>query len=372
MLFVLLPRVRVQTSQMTRTATVVTQVQRLVPSSSEITNPHDISICWTTMLRFWRLPSHIAHFPGANPVSIEKKDFARLQADDFLAALKTDGVRYMLLLTKTANDEPLAVMIDRAKRVYEVEVWANEDFFEEGSLYEGELVWEHDALTFIVFDVIRAKGVSCIHLSYRERIQVLYNTILCVSDSHTNESIEHMISEECKFLARNNEYNMHIAPKKCVPKASLAALWNERFQSKHRNDGIIFTLNSACVETGTSTSILKWKPSHSVDVRFELDDKDEWRVLANKNNSSLLIGIEDACGSTPCTFVKNKLLDIVQSRQPCILECVLDVTDERILLNPERERTDKTAPNTVKTIEATIRNARECISCEDLVSLVSG
>lgn len=358
---------------MAQKQTVVTQVQRLVPSRAEITNSEDKAVFWSTMLRFWRLPAHITHFPGANPVSIERKDFPALQTDDFLAALKTDGVRYMLLLTKTGlTGEPNAVMIDRSKRMFEIQIWANEDFFEEGSLYDGELVWEHQLLTFIVFDVIRAKGVSCLHLSYRERMQVVHNTILCVGDSHSDESIEHMIAEECKFLARNNDHDFCIVPKKCVPKAALTALWSERHQSKHRNDGVIFTLNSASVETGTSLSILKWKPTHSIDVRVELDASGRWHAYANKNNSSEFIEIEEALAPTPCRIAPSKLLDVLRSRQPCILECAIHVDDgsDLVLLCPERERTDKPAPNTVKTICATIRNAQENITCEDLLRVV--
>ena len=36
-----------------------------------------------------------------------------------------------------------------------------------------------------------------------------------------------MISEECKFLARNNNNNLRIMPKACVPKAEVAKLWAE-------------------------------------------------------------------------------------------------------------------------------------------------
>lgn len=352
--------------------TILTQVQRLAPSSSEILDETEQAHYWSVILKYWRLPPHIQHFPGANPMSIEKKDFERLETDDFLAALKTDGVRHLLLLTTKPNSaDPITVMVDRAKKMYEVEVWANEDFFQAGSLYDGELVWEQDSMVYIVFDVILAKGVTCAHLSYRERMQILHNTILCVSDSHSDESIEHMISEECKFLARNNDHNLRIIPKKCVPKASLRTLWSERASTNHRNDGVIFTLNSAPVETGTSASILKWKPSHSIDVKFELKEN-VWCVYANMNNSGDIVPIETACDGLRVEIAQSKLLEAIHTRQPCIIECMLQIIDDSHLrLIPERERTDKTAPNTVKTVEATIRNAKENISCDDLIQIVS-
>ncbi len=350
--------------------TIVTQVKRLRPSSSEIVDDFESTHYWQVMLRFWKLPSHIAHFPGANPMSIEEKDFVRLQTDDFLAALKTDGVRHLLLLTTKPNSfDPIAIMIDRAKKMYEVEVWANEDFFHQGSLYDGELVWEADKLVYVVFDVVFVRGVQCARLSYRERMQIVHNTVLCVSESHSHESIEKMIAEESKFWACNNDHGLRMMPKKCVAKASLKTLWNERGTVNHYNDGIIFTLNSARIETGTSASILKWKPSHSIDVRI-VETSSAWQIFANMNNSGELVNITDTIGEYRVQLAPSKLLEAMSSRASCIIECIITVDDRVLILTPERERTDKTAPNTLNTIHATIRNARENITSDTLISLV--
>lgn len=353
--------------------TVVTHVKRLSPSRSEIVDEYERLHYWSIMLRFWKLPGHIMHFAGANPMSIEQHDFARLKSDDFLAALKTDGVRHLLLMTTKPNSlDPIAIMIDRAKNMFEIEIWANEDFFCSGSLYDGELVWEQECLVYIVFDVILAKGVCCSQLSYRERITILHNTILCTGDMHTDDSIEAMINEESKFLARNNDSGLRITPKKIVPKASLRSLWEERGQCGHRNDGIIFTLNSAPVETGTSASILKWKPSHSIDIRVETrDDGLNWKMYANMNHSGELCDITESIGADKPVLIRTKLLEAIRARQPCIIECLIALKEDEVIhLIPERERTDKTSPNTINTIEATIRNARENISSADLIRLV--
>lgn len=350
--------------------TVVAQVRRLVPSSSEINDEYESSYYWSMMLKYWKLPAHIRHFPGANPMSIEQKDFDRLQTDDFLAALKTDGVRHLLLLTcKPNSTDPIAIMIDRTKKMYEVEIWANEDFFALGSLFDGELVWENNSLVYIVFDVIHAKGVQCSRLCYRERMQILHNTILCVSNSHSDESIENMISEESKFLARNNDNELRVLPKKCVAKANLQTLWHDRAHTCHGNDGVIFTLNNSPVETGTCASILKWKPSHSIDVLVKKNGKTVG-IYGNMNNSGDLSDITESVDGLRTHFVCNKLLDAIVPRMPCIIECRLTIDGNTLILTAERERTDKTSPNTMNTIEATIRNTRENISSDDLIKLV--
>lgn len=352
--------------------TIVTHQRPLIPSNSTILDEFEQSTYWTTLLSFWKLPGHIRHFPGSNPMSIEQKDFERLASDDFLAALKTDGVRFLLMLTCKPNSvDPIAIMIDRKRTMYEVEIWANEDFFYRGSLYDGELVWENNNLTFVVFDVVLAKGVQCTRLSYRERMQVLHNTILCVSNSHSDSSIDQMISEESKFLARNNDHNLRIIPKKCVPKSSLRTLWNDRNTTYHRNDGIIFTLNSSPIETGTTSSILKWKPSHSIDV-YMTHQNDEWIMFANHNSSGELVNLRDHIPNYRINLRHSRLLEAVRPRQPCIMECIIIMdTAQEIDLVAERERTDKSAPNTISTISATIRNAIENIASDDLIKLVN-
>lgn len=349
---------------------IVTQIKRLCPSASPISETVEISQFWGAILTFWGLPRHMTYFPGANPMSIERSDFGRLRAEDFMVALKTDGVRHLLLLTcKPGTADPIAIMVDRAKRMYEIEVWAHEDFFQKGSLYDGELVWENSSLVFVVFDVMYSQGVRCTALSYRERMQIIHNTILCIGKSHSDDSIERMLEEECKFLARGNAHNLTLVPKKCVPKGNILQLWSDRQTSTHRNDGIIFTLNGAPVSTGTCPAILKWKPAHSVDLRVELT-AGRWRLFGNANHSSDLEDITDGLDGATVTLQEVGLLAVLESRQPCIVECLVEVSPGRIGLIPERERTDKACPNTLKTIRATVLNAVENIDIEELSELV--
>jgi len=356
------------------TDTIIMQVQRLRPSSSIITNPSEQSYYWNKMLSMWNLPSHIKHFPGANPTSIERTDLSRLKTDDFIASLKSDGVRYMLLLTIKPNsiDDPIAIMIDRTKTMYEIEVWANEDYFILGSLYDGELVWEQNSLSFVIFDVVVAKGEGCHNMTYRERLHILQNTILCVSKSHGGDSIEQMIGEESKFLAQNNEYELLIVTKKCVSKENTHELWMKHENNTHRVDGLVFTLNKSPIEIGTSGSILKWKPTHTIDVHVTYTaERDSWKVFANSNVSQDIIEITDAIDEHRVKLVANKLLQTLIGHQPCIVECALALNDGWLTLQPERERADKHAPNSMKTILATIRNVQENISIEDIIRAIA-
>ena len=194
--------------------------------------------------------------------------------------------------------------------MYEIEIWANEEFFNKKSLYDGELVGDAIQLTYVVFDVIQTKGTRCGQLSYKERLMIIHNTILCVSDIHDDDSIENMIHEECRFLARNNEFPLNVKPKRCVSKSNVEELWAESVSSPHKNDGLIFTQNNHPIETGTSSSIFKWKSCHSIDLKFEfLDDK--WIIYCNSNNSSELINITEEVGGIPIVIVEKKFLNAI-------------------------------------------------------------
>ena len=353
---------------------IVAPVKKLCPSNAQITDESEISYYWKTLLQYWKLPTHLKHFPGPNPVSIERKDLKRLEDEDFLIALKTDGVRQLLLLTTRPNSsEPITLMIDRALNMFEIEVWASEEFFIKGSLFDGELVWNNeDNLVFMVFDVVFIKGIRCTKMSYSERLNIINQSILTIDITTENETIEQYILEEDKIIAKNNDDNLQISPKNCIQKFMIKELWSSNDLCLHRNDGVIFTLNSAGITTGTSANIFKWKPSHSIDIKAYYTNK-VWSIKGNDNNSDYEIDISTKCGKYDVVITENKLLNCLENRQPCVIECKIEITNNTVTLTAERERSDKKTANTMKTIEATILNATEHITIEEVfAALKSG
>lgn len=351
--------------------TIVAPILKLQPSNATIEDSDEKKFYWNVVLNYWKLPASFRHFPGPNPISLERMNFANIQNDDFLTALKTDGVRYLLLMTTKPNStEPISLMIDRALNMYEIEVWANEEFFYNGSLLDGELVWNHnETLQFVIFDVVKLKGINCIERTYRDRLQIIHSHILCTDQTMNDDMVEQMVSEEDKFCARNNLYSMQIFPKMCVTKQRLQDLWNGRKNCSHRNDGIIFTLNNADIHTGTSKYIYKWKPSHSIDIKCHFQDG-EWSFFGNDNASDDEVELKFAIPNINMD-PNSKLMQMLEQKGQCVVECLLTVKNDEISLLPERERTDKTSANTMKTIEATIRNAVENISIDELLKVTT-
>ena len=357
---------------MSENSTLVATVQKLQPSNAFIDDEDEKKCYWQIVLDYWKLPKSFNHFPGPNPISLERINFDRLQNEDFLIALKTDGVRYLLVMTTKPNSaEPITLMIDRALNMYEIEIWANEEYFYSGCLLDGELVWNNnEELQFIIFDVVLFKGINCINMNYRDRLQVIHNHILCVDPNLDDETLEKMISEEDKFCARNNKNNLQMFPKMCVSKQRLDDIWQGRKMCSHRNDGIILTLNNCDVHTGTSKDVLKWKPSHSIDIKCYYENS-SWTLYGNDNSSDDEVNITHKIGNYNVNIDMNsKLLQMLQRKLICVVECLILVENNTINLIPERERTDKKTANTMKTIIATIRNAQENIRMEELFEIV--
>lgn len=355
-------------------AAVVTPILKLQPSNTMIEDDFEKKHYWSTLLDFWKLPPNISHFPGPNPISLERTNIEDLNRNDYLVALKTDGVRYLLLMTTKPNStEPISLMIDRVKVMYEVEIWASEEFFYNGCLLDGELVWNSNGdLQFIIFDVVVLKGMNCIDMSYRERLDVINNHILCMDDALDDDVVEKILSEEDKFCARNNSYNLQILPKMCVSKFQIAELWkSSKLTCCHKNDGVIFTLNNAPVHTGTSKYIYKWKPLHSIDVKCLYDRT--WSFFVNANDSDMDIDITETIDTYETSMdLTSNLLQLLERKVECVVECVMNIVGNKIILIPERERSDKKAANTMNTVLKTIKNTQENIQVNELYKITTG
>ena len=100
------------------------------------------------------------------------------------------------------------------------------------------------------------------------------------------------------------------------------------------------------------------------------DETEEWLIYANDNSSDKRIDITHNCRDYDVHLIKNSILNAVISRQPCILECGISIVDNKLHLIPERERSDKNAPNALRTIHATIKNVVENITSEEMIHVM--
>lgn len=348
----------------------------IVPSSTQITDAVENKFYVARLLSIWGYRKQINHFPGCNPVPVDRETLHHLRMHEYVVAYKTDGVRYMLMLTLRPDGAPIALMIDRALIMYEIEVWGNEEFFSEGTLLDGELTWdslEERSLVYLVFDIITAAGERYVHRPFADRLQVIHNTIFRTWTS--NIDTYQCIGEENRIVCRQvSPVPIQFLPKHIVHAANVDDLWRRRGESPYRMDGLLFTRKDAKVASGSSLTMLKWKMDATVDLVCHGDSVAE--LFMNSNTRAELVPLLNL---THCSFtlVSNKITTrhVDQRDSPgavCVIEYLVSTkraapdANVAVTLVPVRERTDKISPNAVTTVDKTIMATLNAVSFPEL------
>lgn len=365
---------------------VLSHSSQLRPSPSEVpigTEEHQALVASACKLA-GIAPSARPRFPGAQPNSIRRSELHELR-NDYLVALKSDGVRYLLLLTRYEG-VPRAVMIDRLLRLYEVEVWANDDYFD-GTLFDGELLWDYAdqcaaRLLYLVFDVYHLRGRSCRALTYAERVEHVHRSVLSETPlpAAPGDALERFLEDEDKVHAVNNPHALRLLPKRVLPAREVGRVWGSRRFAAHMNDGLIFTPLNDRQRT------FKWKLQHTIDLLFDFGGHGGAALSVTPSvralQSSSTVPFESVALERGAPYrvepqrPNNQMVELVvkaeleAGRLPVrvVLECLCDVDrDARLVtLLPIKRRTDKTDPNSVHTATQTLHNVLEDVSCADL------
>ena len=266
--------------------------RKILPSRTRVVAAAEAEAHWADLLAAWGMPPTMGHFPGSHAVPLDRATgrLLRRAGEDepaYVVALKTDGVRYVLFLTTRPDADgvprPVALMIDRGKVMYEVCVWANLDFFEGGSVFDGELAWRvdergqaQDELVFHVFDVVRVRGHLVAGRPFAERLQIIHDSLFRAWKPLADDEAEAYIRDENKVaLMQHDPVRVVCVPKAHFPLAQMQAVWAGRAACGHRVDGLLFTQCQAPMEVGQTRTLLKWKPKHTVDVALRLHADEE-------------------------------------------------------------------------------------------------
>ena len=333
----------------------------LVPSRAVVDTAPEREHFWAALLRAWgvsgpRAKSASFH-PGANPCSLARADLAKLKAGTNVVALKSDGVRYVLFLTRRPGTQaPVALMIDRARAMYEVEVVAQEEYFAEGTVLEGELVWRHPdeaAMLYLVFDAVLVRGERVTHLPFAER---LAKAVQCVRWSEElaalpPDDLEARVAETDSLALVQFDPPIAMRAKHFVAQEHAARVWRDRAEAAHRVDGLILHCAGAPYKCGTATgAVYKWKECHTVDLRGPPPLQ-----AADGPVGEALLG---------------RRVEVLPSRVAVpdgeIAEYHVDVDAATVRLLAMRTRPDKRAPNGRRVVEATVRDALEALTPDDL------
>lgn len=380
---------------------MVTRIEEsdLVPSLTRITDDAEHHYYWTHLLDLWGVPTQMKHFPGSHPVPVNDETLSALHGGDYVVALKTDGVRCLLFLTLQPDKvEPVALMIDRSLTMYEVSIWANYDFFEQGTLYDGELAWNlgadgapNNTMSYCVFDVIAVCGKNVTQCPFAERLQTIHDTLFRAWKTMTDDEMESYVRDEKKVVCRQQHpYSINMVPKACAPFTNVEALWATRNECGQRTDGLLFTCRSAPMAIGRTDKILKWKPHHTIDVGLRRLNGGGWETLVSRSSTAARSSQRKASRRrrddenvgnlriTDTEFVSfadelrrvavvedNDITQNLETHTPeisgneptvYIVECnVVSCNDTHVRLFPTRHRTDKREANAPATIRSTLQ-----------------
>lgn len=336
----------------------------LLPSKSVLDSEDERSKYYTRFTKAWTGSNRRMAQLGSNPVSLSKPMMASLKNHEHVVGLKSDGVRYALYMCLRIDGSPIALMIDRAKNMYEVEVLATEDYFLHESIFEGELVWKKPdevSNVFLVFDVVRLKGELMTNRPFTERLDMverctrLSEDISQIADS---EEIETRVAETDVFVLMSFTPPIAVKPKRFVSVDHVTAVWESRAESQHRVDGLVIHRCDAPYRNGSAfESIYKWKPDHSID----------------------LIGccgrLRHAEGCFDDTTFENMKIVVMPSRvlssDEEVTEYHIDVSEpNKLRLFAMRTRPDKRFPNSLVVIRATVQDCIDNVQPEDIARCV--
>ena len=313
-------------------------------------------------------------FPVHQPRSFRRHELERLNHKQYLVSLKTDGVRYLLLLTRY-NHEPRAVLIDRGMRVREIEVWATDEFFND-TLIDGEMVTERNPANevsdaFLAFDLFACRGRSMEDCVYSERLSGLYSVLLSGTDrTEDTYDLTNTVLDGRKICAAPHKF-FRIAAKAVMSAAYTDHIWEARSASLHMNDGLIFTPNE---DRKSNEPVLKWKPLNTIDVLLRTNPNRPPSVLIRHSNKTRVTSFVDMGNGMKLRLVlePNVLLAslIEQGLVKFVAECACFIKGRVAFITPIRARLDKDTPNHIHVVKETLHNVIESVSARDIIELL--
>lgn len=256
----------------------------LVPGIHAVQHKGKIYHVKSVVSHMWGLGHTRSYNPAPQPVSLSRADLPLLH-HNYMVAEKTDGTRYQLLATRYPDKyggAAVCLLISRKYEMYEIPVIAPESYFE-GTLFDGELVWEYEKgrhipprQVFLAFDVIWKAGTSTSQLPRTERLQIIKDSL----DTGTDDIIlaprnwlekASEWANQGRLVSEGNQYALTFRCKSDLPAKYVGETWQNRDKLKHRSDGLIFTPMTEPIKTGTAWTTFKWKPHHTIDLLWKAE-----------------------------------------------------------------------------------------------------
>ena len=342
----------------------------LTPSYSTVDTAEERDHYWRQMLADWGVAAPRGRgtprgFPGCNPLSLSRAALQTIRSHPYVITLKSDGVRFALYLTTRpdsteAAPRPIALLVDRARNMYEVEVLAPASYFVRRTLLEGELVWQQpdeQQMLLLVFDCLRCRGEPLFQRPFEERHTVAKRCVgpWTAEDAVGDASeVEQRVAESDTIALAHYRPRVVLGVKHFVARTHAAELWRDRAITSHRVDGVILQRADASYTHGTANdaSVLKWKEHSTLD-------------LAGRPGALRAAdGPVSEVGGRVCVVSEDSR--VVADGDDDVVEYLVTVEEERVVLFALRRRPDKTAPNGLRVVAATVQDVVDAVAADEL------
>lgn len=319
------------------------------PKGQLIKNKQFISYLIKTITLHYGVRGNEVVYPAPQPVSIEKKDFFKLKDYKYFTSLKLDGYRFIMFFFKDKNEKNQCIIINRAFNFYIINI-DSEDTIYNGTLLDGELIFnkEEKSWDYYIHDALLLCGNKINKLSHSIRLS---DTRSCIESLVNIKSTSNTVNIKVKEFYDFNEFDKFV----------------DIYNKSDNNDGIIFMPENLPVISGTQYSMLKWKPreKHTFDFLIKETNYGFDSFIFHMGNFKQFAKIHS---NTPegRSFIE-KTKELKNYKNECILECSFDKKTNNFC--PVLIRTDKTHPNSLRTIERTLFNITENIEISDFMNI---
>lgn len=342
----------------------------------KLNNDTEVAFYRARLAQLWADSGGHALFPGCSPVSLERRHLGAVAKSDYMASLKADGVRYILMMTTDDNDDGIGLLINRKFEMYEVCIWGPTEFFRKGTILDTEMVQSSGGNnTLLVFDTVLSAGNSFTQRSYSHRMEEARRIVTSqYPDESTPQLEERILTESCISVVNSDDFCVKLLVKPYVPMKDLDRMWAGRHSSPFHFDGIVLTPEHCGVQSGTHNTMFKWKPIHTIDIL----------VCRTGAAYSMFFGtppnIIDAAvdplvyrgRDQKCHFMSNVVTDrLADSDWKRVVECTCDIDSPNgaIYFTPVKVRWDKEYGNGLTTTTKTLDNIQENIKVGELIDV---
>ena len=326
-----------------------------------------------------KLATNCNMFPGAIICSLLKSDVSSLvdEKNNYVALEKTDGVRYLLLLT-TLNQIPYAILIDRKMEMRVVNLDFSIALYEQEALFDGELAQniENGLFHFLIFDLIYT-GVK---LTSGEPLyrNAPYTLRMKQANNIVQTMWQKQIQTEADYSFSNTQVKntFSIKVKRYISLCNFRETFRQTVEKNiwthhgFRVDGFVFVRSRQRVEPFRNEEQFKFKPKHlhTIDVQlYRISSGSFDLLIKNSRNSPQFYAKLVLCAENLDFLSQNapKIDEFEKTKQNFIVECEWNDKEQTWIL--KNHRVDKQTPNALNTIEQTKKNIEEDIKLEELV-----